>query len=320
MIDAFLAVEDEELLPPQRRQRPQPVPGHAVELRVRLAAAGRVDDHDAGGQERVPRRASSATCRYKILQIHYAMMLERKYTKDEILERYLNTVFFGNNAYGIQAAAETYFGKTVDQLTFDRGGVPRRARAVAVGLRPDRQPRAQPRPLRPGDQPARGGRHHHHGRGRRPARPRHRFEIPARVQSIAEGGTPPPRTYYTEALTRLPAQPPLDRPRRLDDTPEERYSALYRGGCSIHTTFDPDLQTLAEHARNVLPDTPQGFDAAIVSLDTETGAIRAMVGGKGFVPGDPRGQPGAARRARPARASSCSSSPRRCRPASRPTT
>ena len=56
--------------------------------------------------------------RYKALQIHYAMMLENQYTKDQILERYLNTVFFGNNAYGVQAAAEAYFGKTVDQLTF----------------------------------------------------------------------------------------------------------------------------------------------------------------------------------------------------------
>ena len=50
--------------------------------------------------------------RYKVLQTHYARMLEKELTKEEILERYLNTVFFGNNAYGIQAAAETYFGKT----------------------------------------------------------------------------------------------------------------------------------------------------------------------------------------------------------------
>ena len=56
--------------------------------------------------------------RYKALQIHYAMMLENQYSKDAIFERYLNTVFFGNNAYGVQAAAEVYFGKTVDQLTF----------------------------------------------------------------------------------------------------------------------------------------------------------------------------------------------------------
>ena len=71
-------------------------------------------------------------------------MLDRKYTKDQILERYLNTVFFGNNAYGIQAAAETYFGKTADQLTLHRGRVPRRPGALADRLRPDQQPRAQP--------------------------------------------------------------------------------------------------------------------------------------------------------------------------------
>ena len=41
-------------------------------------------------------------------------------TKDEILERYLNTVYFGNGAYGVQAAAETYFGKSVGELDWPR--------------------------------------------------------------------------------------------------------------------------------------------------------------------------------------------------------
>ena len=115
---------------------------------------------------------------YKILQIHYALMLERKYTKDEILERYLNTVFFGNNAYGIQAAAETYFGKTVDQLTSIQAAFLAGLVRSPSGVRPDRQPRAQPGPVRPGDRPPRGGGHHHQGRGRRPARPRHRVRDP----------------------------------------------------------------------------------------------------------------------------------------------
>ena len=56
--------------------------------------------------------------RYKLLQMVYAMRLEKQKTKEEILERYLNTVFFGNNAYGIAAAAEIYFGKQVVELTF----------------------------------------------------------------------------------------------------------------------------------------------------------------------------------------------------------
>ena len=52
----------------------------------------------------------------KIQEIVLAQRLERQMTKEEILARYLNTVYFGNHAYGIQAAAETYFGVPVEQL------------------------------------------------------------------------------------------------------------------------------------------------------------------------------------------------------------
>jgi membrane peptidoglycan carboxypeptidase len=52
-----------------------------------------------------------------------AVRLERRHTKDEILERYLNTIYFGRNAYGIQSAAQAYFGTTVDRLDASRGAV-----------------------------------------------------------------------------------------------------------------------------------------------------------------------------------------------------
>ncbi|MGA1755472.1 MAG: transglycosylase domain-containing protein, partial [Ilumatobacteraceae bacterium] len=59
--------------------------------------------------------------RYKLLQIVYALRLEKERSKEEILERYLNTIYFGNNSYGIQAAAEVYFGKSVEDLTLLEG-------------------------------------------------------------------------------------------------------------------------------------------------------------------------------------------------------
>ena len=59
--------------------------------------------------------------RYKILQARYAVMLEKQVPKRVILERYLNTVYFGNNAYGLQAAAEVYFGVPVERLTIVQG-------------------------------------------------------------------------------------------------------------------------------------------------------------------------------------------------------
>ena len=49
--------------------------------------------------------------RYKVLQARYAVMLEKTVSKEKIVERYLNTVYFGNNAYGIQAAADVDFQK-----------------------------------------------------------------------------------------------------------------------------------------------------------------------------------------------------------------
>src|ERR671936_549718 len=57
------------------------------------------------------------TAERKIKEAFLAMELTRRYSKDEILEMYLNEIFYGNHAYGIEAAAETYFGKRVNDLT-----------------------------------------------------------------------------------------------------------------------------------------------------------------------------------------------------------
>ena len=265
------------VLPPRRRQRPQPRAGHAVELRVRLAAAGRLDDHDAGRQERLPRRPRARRplqaaagplrpdARARVHQGRDPRALpEHRLLRQQRLR---------------------HPGGRRDLLRQDRrpahlhpGRVPRRPRAGAVGVRPGQQPRAQPGPLRPGARPPR----------RRPRTSPQaeatdletNFVLPDRVRTIPERTNI--RTYYTEALRDYL----LNRSDVLGATYEERYNKLFRGGLRIHTTFNPINQAQAESARNVLPDTAQGFDAAIVSLDTQTGAIRAMVGGRGFVPGE----------------------------------
>ena len=90
------------------------------------------------------------------------------------------------------------------------------------------------------------------------------------------------RTYFTEALRDYL----LNKSDILGDTYQERYNQLFRGGLRIHTTLDSTLQSLAEQARNELPENTTGIDASVVSLDAATGAIRAMVGGRGFVPNE----------------------------------
>ena len=59
----------------------------------------------------------------QVREIFLSVKLDRQYTKDQILQDYLNTIYFGRGAWGIQSAAQTYFGVDVDQLTVDQGAV-----------------------------------------------------------------------------------------------------------------------------------------------------------------------------------------------------
>ncbi|MCD8373047.1 MAG: penicillin-binding protein [Clostridia bacterium] len=67
------------------------------------------------------------TIKRKLSEIKLTKKLEKKYTKDQILEMYLNTIYFGHNCYGLESASEFYFGKTADALTLEQS-------ATMVGL------------------------------------------------------------------------------------------------------------------------------------------------------------------------------------------
>lgn len=231
--------------------------------------------------------------RYKILQIIDALRLEKVRTKDEILERYLNTVFFGNNTYGIQAAAEVYFGKRVEALTQVDGAFLAGLIQAPSTYDPIRHPQQSRRRFGqaldalvdeglmdpvvaeeikfclidsddPGDV----------------ARCEGSWQLPEVVQQIAEKRIA--RTHFSEEVKSYL----LNKSNLLGDTYQERYNKLFRGGLRIHTTLDPVAQSAAEKARlEQLPSNTAGIDTAIVSLDSKTGAVRAMVGGKPFVAG-----------------------------------
>jgi penicillin-binding protein 1A len=225
--------------------------------------------------------------RYKLLQIVYAMRLEKEYSKAEILERYLNTVFFGNNSYGVAAAAETYFGKAVADLTFVEAaflaGLVRSPSGYDPISSPDRSRARFLQVL------ARLVEDEHLTEDEADALTEgpDAFVIPERTRRLPTRSFD--RTYYTEALREYL----LNGSTLLGETFDERSTRLFRGGLRIHTTFDPYLQERAELARNELPNTVQGFDAAIVSLDTSNGGDPGDGGRPGLHPGPERGQPGA---------------------------
>lgn len=231
--------------------------------------------------------------RYKLLQIVYALRLEKVKSKGEILERYLNTVYFGNNTYGIQAAAEVYFGKRVEDLTLVEGAFlaglvqapttydpirnPDQSRrrfgqalgaVVDVGLMSADEAQAIVVCLEPTDDPV------------QQAACAGSWQIPEIVQTIPEKKIT--RTHFSEEVKSWL----LNKSNVLGDTYQQRYNRLFRGGLRIYTTLDPIVQAAAEQAKaDQLPINSAGVEAAVVTLDSKTGAVRAMVGGRPFQAG-----------------------------------
>ena len=279
VIDAFLVVEDKEFFTHD---------GVNVRSLVRATLSNFASDSPQQGASTITMQVVKNDFlaglerdgRYKLLQMHYARMLENQMSKQDIMARYLNTVFFGNNAYGIEAASETYFGKKAVDLTFIESAFLAGLVRSPSGFDPINEPeRSRARWLQVLD--------------RLVAEEKiteieseqlaEEFVLPSRVKTLPDRSFS--RTYFTEALRDYL----LNRSDILGDTYQERYNQLFRGGLRIHTTLDANLQAFAEQARNELPDTANiftNFDASIVSLDSTTGAVRVMVGGRGFVPNE----------------------------------
>ena len=278
VIDAFLAVEDQEFYS-----------HHGVNVRslMRATLSNFATEGPVQGASTITMQVVKndymagfdRDSRYKVLQMTYAVRLEKHKTKDEILERYLNTVFFGENSYGLAAAAETYFGKLVGELTLVEAaflaGLVQAPSSYDPIIHPER---SRVRFLQVLDRLTESELISVFEREQAELS----FVLPERVRRLPERTARP--TYYSAALRDFL----LNRSDILGDTYEERYTRLYRGGLSIHTTLDPFVQARAEEARNQLPENVAGIDAAITSVESrgpEAGAIRAMVGGRGFIPG-----------------------------------
>ncbi len=227
--------------------------------------------------------------RLKLLQIRGAVMLEKQLSKEEILERYLNTVFFGNNAYGLQAAAEVYFGTSVQSLSQNQGaflaGMVQAPSSRDPFTKPDssryRYKQVLSRLVEVGEMTPEQATLACKG-----------WES-SRVRTVEDADCPIPdnrreisratdtgRTYFSEAVRDYL----LNRSDILGATYEERYNKLFHGGLVIHTTLDKGAQVAAEKAAlEQMPENSANIQAAVVSVDNATGGVRAMVGGRDFL-------------------------------------
>jgi membrane peptidoglycan carboxypeptidase len=223
----------------------------------------------------------------KLQEAVYALELEKRMSKDEILEAYLNTAYFANGTYGVAAAAEFYWGKTPADLTVDEA-------ALLAGLlrAPERND--------PVDHPDNAIARRNivlrqmatvgflsQGEADRLAATELVLDVRGRSTDGAavtvEGGDYI-TTYVIEQLKKDPAlgdHPDPDEAARL------RFRALATGGYTIHTTIDPRLQEAAQAAirSKLSPDAdPLG---ALTSVDPRTGEILAIgFGPRPFGTGD----------------------------------
>jgi 1A family penicillin-binding protein len=210
----------------------------------------------------------------KLPEAALALRLEKQMTKDQILERYLNTVYFGSGAYGVESAAQVYFSKSAKDITWPEA-------AMLAGI--IKNPTTYDPTLHPDQAETR----------RRVVleRLRQLGEI-TRTEYFDYDGTPLPvvRQVQATSLDALEDDYFLEevKQRLLDDvrlgpTREDRINKLFAGGLRIYTTLDPKAQDSAERAvRDNVPENDRGFTAALASVEPGTGAVRALVGGPGF--------------------------------------
>jgi penicillin-binding protein 1A len=227
---------------------------------------------------------TEATLERKVAEAIIAIELERRYTKEQILEFYLNSVFFGNNAYGVKAAAEEYFDKELDELSI--------AEAAAIPV-PIRNPSLYD--LRREDNEI--------------ALRARNFVIDEMVENgyitAAEGvaakseplAVVPPRETQDVAPQVLIAAKDtvlnnarfglgetfLQRKRSVFGCPAEDTECQGGGGLRIYTTVDYELQQAAlDVLRTWFPLGVEGPTGAIAMVDNRTGATVVMASGLEF--------------------------------------
>jgi penicillin-binding protein 1A len=205
-----------------------------------------------GDQMTLKRKVSEALLAYKV---------EQQYSKDEILAMYLNTIYFGHGSYGVQTAAQTYFGKSVQQLTLPEAAMLAGVIKSPAHYSPYLDPIA-----------AKLRRDTVLGQMRDqgyidPTAYAAAIAMPVKTTGIKSASAKAPYfvEYLKDQLVKLYGE-----------------DAVYRGGLTVTTTLDLSMQSAAEKAVAKSLTRKSDPSAALVAIDPKTGEILAMVGGRDF--------------------------------------
>jgi penicillin-binding protein 1A len=273
--DAVIAIED------ARYHRHQGVDLTAL---LRAASAGTAAGEVTEGGSTITQQYvknvfldDERTVARKIEEAALALQLERTYSKDLILELYLNTIYFGRGQYGVQAASLEYFGRPVTEVTLAQAallaGMIQSPGTVDPFVDPEaaraRRNVVLDRMLELGTISAQ----------------RHERAVGMPLE-LAEGTEPDvdlgderyPAPHFVEEVKQWIINDP-----RFGESRSDRIDLLFGGGLRIHTTIDLELQRRAEEAiAGVLVEPGTYPEAALTTLDTRSGHVLAMVGGRDY--------------------------------------
>ncbi|MCH4053512.1 MAG: PBP1A family penicillin-binding protein [Atopobiaceae bacterium] len=206
------------------------------------------------------------TLKRKVREAYIAIQMEKTYTKDQILNMYLNTIYYGNGAYGIQVASITYFNKNASDLTLAEAallvGLPQSPSYYDPFTNPDaavaRRNTVLDRMLTAGDITQ----EEHDAAVAEP------LQLNAGDPTVDNSSTYP---YWNDYIKQLL---------------EEDFSSdtIYQGGLKVYTTIDPTCQQAAEEAvsEQLAAIGDDQLQQALVAINPSNGYILAMVGGRDY--------------------------------------
>jgi penicillin-binding protein 1A len=200
----------------------------------------------------------------KLKEAALAWQLEQRWSKDRILTAYLNTIYFGNGAYGIEMAARVYFDKNASELTLPEA-------ALLAGLP------ASPGVYDPATNPE--------------AAKARRTTV---LRLMLEQGLITPTDYRSANESPMPTRKEIGLPGskvrvgyfaeyvKQQLVPYYGSGEVFGGGLKVYTSIDLELQRLAREAIDKWLTRRRGPDAALVAIDPRDGRVLAMVGGENF--------------------------------------
>jgi penicillin-binding protein 1A len=219
----------------------------------------------------------------KMREAALAYQLSQKWSKEKIITAYLNTIYFGSGAYGIEAAAQTYFGREVNHVGC---GAPPAHELCVEQLKPWEAALLagiiqSPTEYDPATHPQ--------------AAMERRDTV---LEQMRDQGYISKAVYRESIRQALPAASETQAPQEqsvegvdagyftswVQQQVIERYGArrAFDGGLKIRTTLDLELQRAAERAVNDYLSDPEGPSASLVAIENSTGEVRAMVGGRNY--------------------------------------